>query len=131
MDTKFSLKYISSITFTIKDINGKEHSFCLSSKTLTERIKSIMYQTLSYAVGFDLEKEVERIALLNIEENDLIKAIKSGEVKIETYRSYSIYGEGKGHYFYVEDRKFTFVSRKIAEEQLAIAKELSNTIKHK
>jgi len=128
MDTKIGLTYIHSITFTLKDIKGKEHSFSLTSKTLIDRIKSIMYQTLGYAVSRDLEKKIEDIALMNLpDDNELFEAVRKREIKIDSH--ISIYGVAdKKCHFHINDRKFEYQSRKKAEEDLEMAKILYKNI---
>jgi hypothetical protein len=128
------LKFVKEIKVVITDTAGKEHVIIMTPDQIIQRTKSVMYQTFSNAVGFEMERKVEEVCYENIPEHEIFDGVRAGDIDFREYVSVSE-SYNKNFYFYLkvkgESKRFEFNNREEAEEILKLGEGLLRYLRNK
>lgn len=128
-EDNLKLDLVKGISVTVIGKDGKNHTRFLTSDILQKRIDSVMYQTLSNAVGRDVSELLNNAAFENIPKEEIFEDIKNNNTKVEGF--IEIYQYTKDCYFYIKDKKYSYKSKEAAERSLQLAKSYYSHLKHK
>lgn len=128
---EIKLDLVKGIEVSIVQKDGTKKTKFLSSKVLKERINSVMYQSLSIAIGRDAQQMLEESAFKNVPDEPLYNDVKKGLIKFDNNGNLKWHVYIVGNYFYIENKKYTFKSEEEAKIKFDFAKEYHRYLKRK
>ena len=114
MNKDIDLHNVKSVTVTITGEDGIQDTVTLSKDEIADMAKSVMYQTISNAVGFSASRLISKVTCRNLPDNAFFKDLIDGKItekELRDIRRYSwsdkiLVGDDKEYEMKVTDSEF-------------------------